>query len=115
MLGVCLNCLVVNEASSRAIINPRIETSRAANLRNKGIDIIGVFVGRRFNVIIKPATMLPQARRLIGLRACGLFSLIGDNEENRGLPMQTKKTTRRLYTAVNEVARRVRARAQAFK
>ena len=29
--------------------------------------------------------------------------------------MSTKKTTRRLYTAVKEVARRVRERAQAFK
>lgn len=40
--------------------------------------------------------MLPQARRLMGLITAGLFSLIGDKGLNRGCPMDTKKTTRRL-------------------
>lgn len=59
--------------------------------------------------------MLPQASRLIGLITAGLFSLIGERGLNRGWPIVTKKTTRRLYTAVKEVARRVRARAQALR
>lgn len=35
-----------------------------------------MLVGGIFNEIIKPAIMLPNARRLIGLMRLGLFSLI---------------------------------------
>lgn len=66
-------------------------------------------------VISRPAIMLPQASRLIGLITVGLFSLMGDSARKRGWPIETKKMTRRLYTAVNEVASRVRVRAQAFR
>lgn len=45
---------------------------------------------------MKPAIMLPQASRLIGLVISGLLSLIGESDENRGEPMVTKYTTRKL-------------------
>lgn len=95
-LGVVLNCLLVSEASSRAVRTPIIVTARAASFRIGGIDITGVFRGIMLEVIKRPAMMLPQARRLIGLITVGLFSLIGDSGLNRGWPMDTKKTTRRL-------------------
>lgn len=46
--------------------------------------------------MMRPATMLPQASRLIGLMTAGLSSLIGESELNRGWPMETKKMIRRL-------------------
>ena len=91
-----LNCLLVSEASSRAVRSPRIETARAANFNRGGMDITGVLMGRMFEVISRPAIMLPQASRLMGLITVGLFSLIGERELNRGWPMETKKITRRL-------------------
>lgn len=95
-VGVGLNCLFVKEASSRAIRSPVIVTARAASLRSRGIDITGVFRGSMLEVIKRPAIMLPQARRLMGLMTVGLFSLMGERGLNRGCPMETKKTTRRL-------------------
>lgn len=95
-LGVGLGCLLASEASCRAVSSPRIETVSAASFRRGGIDITGVFRGRMFEVINRPAMMLPQARRLMGLITAELFSLMGDNELNRGWPIETKKTTRRL-------------------
>lgn len=89
-LGVGLNCLLVSEASSRAVRSPRMVTARAASLSRGGIDITGVFKGVIDEVIISPATILPQARRLIGLSTAGLFSLIGESEGKRGCPMDTK-------------------------
>ena len=94
--GVGLNCLLVNEASSSARRRPRIVTMRAASFSMKGIDITGVFIGIMLVVISSPAMILPQASRLIGLITAVLFSLIGDSELNRGWPMETKNTTRRL-------------------
>lgn len=91
-----LNCLLVKDASSRAIISPRMVTVRAASFSSGGIDIIGVFRGVMLEVIRRPAIMLPHASRLIGLMTAGLFSLIGEMALNRGWPMDTKKTTRRL-------------------
>lgn len=87
----------------------------AANFNRGGMDMIGVFVGMVLEVKTRPAIMLPQARRLMGLITAGSFSLMGDSEGNRGVPMVTKNTTRKLYTAVNEVAIKVRTRAQAFR
>lgn len=92
--GLC--CLLVREARSRAIKRPKMVTARAASFSMKGIDITGVFIGRMLEVISRPAMMLPQASRLMGLMTAGLFSLIGDSELNRGWPIETKKTTRRL-------------------
>lgn len=95
-LGVVLNCLEVREASSRAVIRPKTVTISAVSLSKGGMDITGVLIGRILDVSRRPATMLPQASRLIGLITAGLFSLIGDRGLNRGCPIATKKTTRRL-------------------
>lgn len=88
--------MLVSEASSKARRRPVIVTAKAASLSEMGIDIIGVFKGVMFEVITRPAMMLPHASRLMGLRTAGLFSLIGERGLNRGLPMETKKTTRKL-------------------
>lgn len=82
--GMVLNCLFVRDASSRAMSSPMIVTVRAASLRGRGIDMIGVLEGSRFEVINSPATMLPQASRLMGLITARLFSLMGDRALNRG-------------------------------
>lgn len=82
--GVVLVCFVVKDASSRAIKRPKSVTIRAASLRRGGIDITGVFIGKMFVVIRRPATMLPHAKRLMGLITAGLFSLMGEKVLNRG-------------------------------
>lgn len=96
ILGDGLNCLLVSCANSRAVNNPIRVTSRAASLRAGGMVITGVFGRTILAVIRSPATMLPQASRLMGLITEGLFSLIGGSTLNRGWPMETKNTTRRL-------------------
>lgn len=93
--GRGLYCLLVRDASSKASNSPRIVTIRAASFSEGGIVITGVFKGIIFEVIRRPAIMLPQASRLIGLITVGLFSLIGDRGLNRGCPMITKKTIRK--------------------
>lgn len=95
--------------------SPTIVTTRAATFKIAGIVITGAFMGRKFCVITSPAMMLPQASRLIELMTSGLFSLIGARGRNRGVPIITKYTNRKLYTAVNEVAISVRVRAQALR
>lgn len=95
-IGVVLNCFDVIDASSIATRRPVIVTAKAASLRAKGIVMIGVFEGRKLAVMIRPAMMLPQASRLMGLITAGSFSLIGDRGRNRGVPMVTKKITRKL-------------------
>lgn len=70
-MGVGLCCLFVRVASSRAISNPEIVTRRAANFSKGGIDMTGVFRGVILEVIRRPAMMLPQARRLMGLITAG--------------------------------------------
>ena len=91
-----MNCLFVRDANSSAKSSPVTVTAKAASLRRGGMDMIGVLSGVMFEVITRPAIMLPQANRLIGLMTAGLFSLIGERELNRGWPIETKKTTRRL-------------------
>lgn len=91
-----LNCLLVREASSMAMRRPVIVTAKAASLRRGGIVMIGVLDGMKFEVMIRPAMILPQAKRLRGLMTEGLFSLIGESVRNRGVPMETKNTTRKL-------------------
>lgn len=95
-MGIVLNCFDVIDASSIAMRKPMIVTVKAASLRSGGIVMTGVFDGRKLDVIISPAMMLPQASRLIGLITAGSFSLIGERGRNRGVPMVTKKTTRKL-------------------
>lgn len=114
-MGVVFICLLVNDASSKAVRSPRMVTISALSLRAGCIVMMGVFIGVILEVISRPATILPQARRLIGLITAELFSLMGDRGRKRGWPIETKKTTRRLYTAVKEVASSVRVRAQAFR
>lgn len=96
IVGVVLNCLLVREASSMAMRRPVIVTARAASLRRGGMVMMGVLDGMKFEVTIRPATILPQAKRLMGLMTEGLFSLIGESARNRGVPMETKNTTRKL-------------------
>jgi len=48
------------------------------------IVMMGVFRGVMLEVISRPAMMLPQASRLIGLMTAGLFSLIGERGRKRG-------------------------------
>lgn len=55
-----------------------IVTSNALSFSAGGIVIMGVFVGRKFEVMTSPAIMLPQASRLIGFSTVGLFSLMGE-------------------------------------
>lgn len=95
-MGVGLNCLEVRVASSMAVKSPMIVTMRAASFNIGGIVMTGVFVGRVFEMRISPATMLPQAKRLMGLITAGSFSLMGESGRNRGVPIVTKKTTRKL-------------------
>ena len=95
-VGVILTCLLVIDASSKAVSSPRMVTMSALSFRAGCIVMIGVLRGRRLDVIKRPATMLPQASRLIGLMTAGLFSLIGESAVKRGWPIETKKTTRRL-------------------
>lgn len=94
--GLILNCLFVRLARSMAIINPRMVTIRALNFSVSGMVMTGVFLGVKFEVMIRPAMMLPHANRLMGLITRGLFSLIGVRGENRGCPIEAKKMIRRL-------------------
>lgn len=93
---IILICLEAVVANVRAMIRPRIVTIKAAILRGRGIVITGALCGKKFKVIIRPAMILPQARRSIGIIIIGLFSLMGDKVEKRGDPIVTKKITRRL-------------------
>ena len=83
-IGLILTCLLVKDASSRAVRRPRMVTIRALSFRLGCIVMIGVFKGVIFEVIKSPAIMLPQASRLIGLITAGLFSLIGERGGKRG-------------------------------
>lgn len=89
-MGVILSCFDVIDANSIAVRRPVMVTNRAASFRETGMVIIGVFDGRKLEVIIRPAIMLPQASRLIGLTTAGSFSLMGERGKNRGVPIVTK-------------------------
>lgn len=105
----------VEVVSSRARKMPRVVTMRAAVFVRGGIVIGGVCVGVIYDVIIRPAVMLPRARRVIGFVICGLFSFIGVIAGMRVGFVCTKRVIRRLYVAVKVVARRVRSSAQVFR
>lgn len=68
--------LEVKLLSSKAIINPRIETSRAVVFRYQGMVRTWMLVGGMLYEIRNPARMLPRARRLMGLVRLGLFSFM---------------------------------------
>lgn len=82
--------MLVREASSKASKSPVIVTRRAESLSRGCMVITGVLGRIMFEVIKRPARMLPHARRLMGLITAGLFSLIGERALNRGLPIDTK-------------------------
>jgi len=82
--GLILTCLLVISASSKAISRPRTVTISALSFRLGCMVITGVFRGVMFEVRRRPARILPQASRLIGLITAGLFSLIGERGGNRG-------------------------------
>lgn len=82
--------------SSRARAMPRMVTRIAAVFVTRGMVIGGVFVGRIEDEMIRPAVMLPRARRVIGLRIVGLFSLIGAMEGERLSPVWTMRVRRKL-------------------
>lgn len=84
------NCLVVSDASSSPIKRPVRVTMMAASLIMGGIVKIGVFKGMMFEVIKRPARMLPQANRPTGPVSRGPVSLIGEKEFDRGWPIDTK-------------------------
>lgn len=63
--------------SSRARIAPRIVMVMAAVFVSVGMVIGGVFTGGMYDVMSRPAMMLPSARRVIGLIVAGSFSFIG--------------------------------------
>lgn len=94
---------------------PSNVTTRAVILMESGIVIGGVFAGGMYEVIRNPAAMLPSARRVIEERTAGLFSFMGVRGGIRTYPVWTSRVIRIVYTAVNDVARRVRTRAQAFR
>lgn len=101
--------------SSRARIRPRVVAMMAAVFVNMGIVIGGVCVGVVYDVMSRPAMMLPKARRVIGLRVSGLFSFIGVTARVRVNSVCARRVIRRLYVAVKVVARRVRSSAQVFR
>lgn len=72
------------DASSNAVRRPRIVTISALSFRVGCIVMMGVLRGRMLDVIRRPAIILPQASRLIGLITAGLFSLIGERAVKRG-------------------------------
>lgn len=76
MEGDFIESFEVRLLSSRAIAKPKIEISRAVNLIYHGIVRTGMFVGGILSEIRKPAKILPNASRLIGLMRSGLLSSI---------------------------------------
>lgn len=88
-IGVILSCLLVIDASSRAVSRPKMVTIRALSFRAGCMVMMGVFKGIMLEVIIRPAIILPQASRLMGLITAGLFSLMGEKGRNRGWPIDT--------------------------
>lgn len=70
--------------------SPRIVTMRADNFITGVIVITAVLFGIIFNVIIKPANTLPQARRLMGLITSAGVSSIGERGAMRVLLRDTR-------------------------
>lgn len=82
--GERVSCFEVRVASSNATRSPKAVTISAASFIRGGMVMSGVFRGSILEVINRPAIMLPQAKRLIGLITSATFSLIGGNELKRG-------------------------------
>lgn len=84
MIGAILCCALVSRASSRATKNPVTETIIALSLRRGGIVMIGVLIGRKTDVIRRPAGMVPPASRFRGINKVGSFSSRWDRGRKRG-------------------------------
>lgn len=82
--------------SSSASRIPIMVTMRAAVFVIIGMVIGGVFVGKMLDVMRRPAMMLPNASRVIGLVIVGEFSLIGVMGGIRLNPVWTMMVIRRL-------------------
>lgn len=82
--------------SSKASSRPRIVIASAMVLVCVGMVVGGVFNGVMFSEMSNPATMLPIARRVIGLIIVGLFSFNRSVEGYRGCPVCTKIKMRKL-------------------
>ena len=82
--------------SSKARIAPRIVAMIAAVFVSVGMVMGGVFVGIVYDVMNRPARMLPRARRMIGLMIVGLFSFMGVIVGVRVNPVWTIRVIRRL-------------------
>ena len=76
--------------SSKAIMNPAMEINRAVVFMYHGIVMVCRLVGGMLYDMKNPASMLPNARRLMGLMRLGLFSLIMISGGYRGFVMHTK-------------------------
>lgn len=81
---------MVKLLSSNAIIRPRVVIVKARSLIYQGIVRMGVLNGGMLKNTINPAKILPSARRLIGFKRFGLFSLIVISGGNRGLVITVK-------------------------
>lgn len=101
--------------SSRARIMPKIVMMIAVVFVSVGMVIGGVFVGGIYDVMSRPAMMLPRASRMRGLVRVWAFSSMGVVVGMRGYSVWTSRVMRRLYVAVNDVARSVMSKAQAFR
>lgn len=82
--------------SSKARAMPSIVAMIAAVFVRVGMVIGGVFVGVMYDVMSRPARMLPRARRVSGFVIMGLFSFIGVFVGMRGNPVWTSSVIRRL-------------------
>lgn len=96
MRGFCLGGVMVWVAveSSRARMIPMAVIMMAVVFVISGIVIGGVFVGRIRDEISRPAAMLPNASRIIGRMARGVFSLIGVIVGERLCPVWTRVVMR---------------------
>lgn len=75
---------------------PSIVAMIAAVFVVVGMVIGGVFIGVMYDVMNKPAKMLPKARRVSGFVIVGLFSFTGGFVGVRGNPVWTNNIIRRL-------------------
>lgn len=87
-------CVIVESSRARAM--PSIVAVMAAVFVERGMVIGGVFVGIIYDVMSRPARMLPRARRVSGAVIVGLFSFIGGFGGVRGNPVWTSSVIRRL-------------------
>lgn len=77
-----------------ARIMPRAVITMAVILMDSGMVVVGVFVGRMYEVIRNPAVMLPTASRVSEESTAGLFSLMLARGGIRTNPVCTSRVIR---------------------